>query len=68
MMDQNLKKKDNIVKSLEKTIERLVEEKKENGVFVVEKFILEPTEWNMKFQREMRNREKIIDELKFTNS
>ncbi|CDW91803.1 UNKNOWN [Stylonychia lemnae] len=56
--EQLLLKKDNIIKSQQNQIVELQKTNEERGVKVVEKYILEPTEWNMKFQ----NQSKLIEQ------
>lgn len=47
--EQLLIKKDNMITHMQKQIDELVKTNTANGVKVIERFILEPTEWNMKF-------------------
>ena len=57
MKEQLLQKKDNIIKSLQLNLEQVAQEKKVNGAYVIEKFILEPSEWNVNFQKEIQKRD-----------
>lgn len=47
--EQLIMKKDNIIKTMQTSIDELKKINEDKGIKVIERYILEPSEWNMKF-------------------
>eukprot|EP00347_Sterkiella_histriomuscorum_P023315 403335121 len=57
-LEQSIQKKDNMINHMQTQLDELTKQNTLNGIKVIERFILEPTEWNMKFQNETKKIEK----------
>lgn len=66
-LEQAAKKKDWVIDRLQAQVNELSSKARAGGSVVVEKFVLEPTEWNMKFESRLRQRDKQIEQLRQQN-